>query len=156
MQTRFFPAIIERGATCFGVFFPDFPGCVTVGDTLDEAMLNAEEALAAHAELMLADGDPIPEPTEPAAAPRDPEVDEVARVLVRLDLPGKAKPINITLPEGLIARIDRAAEAMGHTRSSFLAEGARRLLREARTPPRAEARRAATKRLVRRKGRRRA
>ena len=32
----------------FGVSFPDFPGCITAGKTLDGARLMASEALALH------------------------------------------------------------------------------------------------------------
>ena len=31
-----YPAIVERGETCFGLCFPDLPGCVTVGETVQE------------------------------------------------------------------------------------------------------------------------
>jgi predicted RNase H-like HicB family nuclease len=129
MRTRYYPAIIEAGARgTFGVFFPDFPGCVTVGDTIDEAMSNAEEALAAHIGLGLEHGDAIPAPTDIKAVHVDDDIDVVARVLVRADLPGESRPLSITLPEGLVARIDRHARTLGYSRSAFLAEGARRLL----------------------------
>jgi predicted RNase H-like HicB family nuclease len=36
----------EEEGKAVGVWFPDLPGCFSVGDTLDEAMLNAREALA--------------------------------------------------------------------------------------------------------------
>ena len=42
-----YPAIIEGDEdTGYSVFFPDVPGCTSGGDTLQEAALNAEEALA--------------------------------------------------------------------------------------------------------------
>ena len=44
----------------YGVSFPDVPGCMTAGDTLDEAMENASEALVFHIEGMREDGDPLP------------------------------------------------------------------------------------------------
>jgi predicted RNase H-like HicB family nuclease len=47
----------------FGVSFPDFPGCITAGATLDEARAFAEEALALHVEGMIEDGEAIPEPS---------------------------------------------------------------------------------------------
>jgi predicted RNase H-like HicB family nuclease len=48
--------------TSYGVSFPDVPGCIAAGDTFEEALGNAAEALAAHLALMRADGDPIPTP----------------------------------------------------------------------------------------------
>ncbi len=44
----------------FGVSFPDFPGCVTAGKTLEEARRMAAEALALHIEGMIEDGDAVP------------------------------------------------------------------------------------------------
>jgi predicted RNase H-like HicB family nuclease len=48
--------------TSYGVSFPDQPGCISAGDTFEEAVANAAEALAAHLTLMRADGDTIPAP----------------------------------------------------------------------------------------------
>jgi predicted RNase H-like HicB family nuclease len=48
--------------TSYGVSFPDLPGCISAGDTFEEAVANAAEALAAHLALMRADGDTIPAP----------------------------------------------------------------------------------------------
>jgi predicted RNase H-like HicB family nuclease len=47
----------------FGVSFPDFPGCVATGKTLDEARRMAAEALAFHIEGTVEDGELIPEPS---------------------------------------------------------------------------------------------
>ena len=125
----YYPAIIETGdEPGFGVFFPDLPGCVSAGDTVQEAARRAEEALALNLAGMVEDGDPIPDPTPLDRIPTDPEVREVARLLVRAELPGRAVRLNITLDEGPLAAVDRAARARGFTRSGFLAEAARRLL----------------------------
>lgn len=43
------------------VSFPDLPGCVTRGETLNEALANAEDARRAWTEAMLADGGEIAE-----------------------------------------------------------------------------------------------
>jgi predicted RNase H-like HicB family nuclease len=138
MAARFFPAVVERGATNFGITFPDFPGCVSVGDSIEQAIEHGHEALAAHIELMLEDGDPIPEPS-PVEAPLPAwleGVGEVAlRTLVRVDLPGRAVRLSITMDEALAGAVDRAAAAQGFTRSGFLAEAARRMLRERADPP---------------------
>ena len=48
--------------TSYGVSFPDMPGCISAGDTFEEAVANAAEALAGHLALMRADGDAIPAP----------------------------------------------------------------------------------------------
>jgi predicted RNase H-like HicB family nuclease len=117
-----YPAVIDKDPDSdYGVTFPDFPGCVSAGSTLDEAVLGAHEALAGHAALMVADSEPLPEPTplEVVAAKREPFT--VAITLVPVTLPGKMQRVNITMDEGLLAEID----AVAGNRSRFLAEAAR-------------------------------
>jgi len=56
-------ALVHKDAsTSYGVSFPDVPGCIAAGDTFEEAVASAAEALAAHFALMKADGDTIPAP----------------------------------------------------------------------------------------------
>jgi len=121
VATVYYPAIVERGRRGYGVFFPDLPGCTSAGDTVTEAALNAEEALAGH--LLVAEqyGDDIPEPSALDRLDVDADVDEVARILVRGERKGRAVRINITLDEGLLAAIDKVAA----NRSGFLADAAR-------------------------------
>ncbi len=122
MTSVAYTAIVERGRHGFGVFFPDVPGCVSAGRTEQEVFANAEEALAGHLAEMLLGGESLPQRSEDI--PPDPEVDEYCRILVRVELPGKAVRLNITMDEGLVAAIDRVAS----NRSSFLAEAARTAL----------------------------
>jgi predicted RNase H-like HicB family nuclease len=87
MGIRHYPAIIEGDAqTGYSVFFPDLPGCTSGGDTLQEAALNAEDALAGHVDLMLQAGETLPEPSVLDALPRPVELDivEAGRLLVRV------------------------------------------------------------------------
>ena len=65
-----YPAIIEGGEDDYGIVFPDLPGIVAMGDTLEQAMVNAEEALRDYAIESARDGIPL-------AAPSAPEVVEV-------------------------------------------------------------------------------
>ena len=46
----------------FGISFPDFPGCVSDGETVDDALRRGAEALSFHVEGLMADGEPIPQP----------------------------------------------------------------------------------------------
>ncbi len=56
-------AIIHKDpGSDFGVSFPDFPGCITAGRTLDEAKEMALEALTGHIEVMREAGEPAPVP----------------------------------------------------------------------------------------------
>jgi len=86
--------------------------------------LNAEEALGGHLAVMAQYGDPIPEPSAIDAIGVDAEIDEVVRILVRGQRPGRAVRVQVSIDEGLLARIDRIAG----NRSGFLAEAAREKL----------------------------
>lgn len=124
-MARYFPAIVEQASDGFGVFFPDLPGCISAGATVQEAALNAEEALQAHIDLSAEHGDAIPEPSTLDQISVDPDVVEIARILVRAELPGRAIRVNITLPEDLLAAVDRHAARTGFSRSGLLAQAVR-------------------------------
>lgn len=57
-----FPALFEKDSESEGytVTFPDFDGCITEGDTLDEALYMAKDALAGYLYLSEKDGEEIP------------------------------------------------------------------------------------------------
>jgi predicted RNase H-like HicB family nuclease len=59
-------------STSYGVSFPDVPGCISAGDTFEQAVANAAEALTGHLALMKADGDAIPAPRSFEQLKRDP------------------------------------------------------------------------------------
>jgi predicted RNase H-like HicB family nuclease len=116
----------------YGVSFPDFPGCVTAGVTLDEARQEATEALALHLEGMAEDGTPIPEPStlEEVMAMRE-NRDAVAFLVPAPTRQARAVRVNITLPEDVLAEVDRAAGQQGLSRSAFLARAARSAMSDA-------------------------
>ena len=98
------------------------PGCVSAGRTEPEVFANAEEALSGHLAEMLRGGESLPQRSD--EIPTDPDGDEYCRIQVRVELPGKAVRLNITMDEGLVAAIDRVAT----NRSNFLSEAARAAL----------------------------
>lgn len=61
-DTMKFIIAIEPGTqtSAWGVAVPDLPGCFSAGDSLDEAMDNARQAIDQHVEIMIEDGAPIP------------------------------------------------------------------------------------------------
>jgi predicted RNase H-like HicB family nuclease len=69
-------AIIEDAApdNAVGVWFPDLPGCFSAGDTLDEALKNAPEAVSLWLEDLAQDGRAIPRARTPSELKADPEV----------------------------------------------------------------------------------
>ena len=70
--------------TSYGVDFPDLPGCVSGGETLDAALENAREALVLHVEGMLEDGEPLPAPSTVDAVIDDPHNRDALAVVVEL------------------------------------------------------------------------
>ncbi|WJH40521.1 type II toxin-antitoxin system HicB family antitoxin [Aliirhizobium terrae] len=110
----------------YGVSFPDFPGIVTAGTTLDEARQMAEEALAFHVDGMIEDGDAVPEPSSLENVMADETNRDGVAILVTLKTQTtKVVRVNITLPEDVLQTIDAYAEANGLSRSGFLARAAR-------------------------------
>lgn len=55
--------VIEEGATSFGAYVPDLPGCVAVGATRDEVRTLIQEAIEFQIEGLRADGQPVPAPS---------------------------------------------------------------------------------------------
>jgi predicted RNase H-like HicB family nuclease len=60
--------VIERGDGNYGAWAPDLPGCVAVGDTIEECEREMREAIQFHVEGLRADGEPVPVPAAVAAA----------------------------------------------------------------------------------------
>jgi predicted RNase H-like HicB family nuclease len=61
VKTSAYIALVHKDQdTSYGVSFPDVPGCISAGDTFEEAIDNASQALAGHLAAMKADHDPIP------------------------------------------------------------------------------------------------
>ena len=113
----------------FGVSFPDLPGCITAGITIEEARKLAAEALALHLEGMAADGEALPEPSPLETIMLEREHRDAVAILVDTPAPvTRAVRINITLPADVLAQIDKFAESEGLSRSGFLARAAKKEL----------------------------
>jgi predicted RNase H-like HicB family nuclease len=104
----------------FGVSFPDFPGCITAGRTLDEARDMAAEALTGHIEVMRETGEPLPDASTLDEVMNNPDFQDGVAFLVSIEEPGKTVRLNITLTEQELQEIDKHAREHGMTRSAFL------------------------------------
>lgn len=128
-MNRTYPVVIEKGDGVFGAFFPDLPGCVGAGDSVEEAFEDAQAALALHLAGMVEDGDPLPDATPLAdVALNDPEVTVVSVLLASAPVTGKTTRINITMDSTLLAAIDTVTT----NRSAWLADAALQALRASR------------------------
>lgn len=135
MARVYYMGVVERGLNgSFGVYFPDLPGCVSAGDSLEETVAGGQEALELHLEGMAEDGLDIPEPSLITAF--DPDEwpgSQVERIVMfPVDNPGAkvedsapAVRINMTMNQRLLSRVDAVAQARGLTRSGLLAIAAR-------------------------------
>ena len=126
-MTSYIGLIRKDADSDFGVDFLDFPGCVSAGDTLDEARRMAQEALELHVGGMVEDGEKLPTPSRLDAIMADAENADAVAFLVTLPEPAdRTVRVNITLPERLLRRIDARAK----NRSAFLARAAEKALAE--------------------------
>jgi len=123
--------IHKDAASDYGVSFPDFPGLITAGKTLDDARAMAAEALALHIEGLTEDGEAIPEPSTLETIMADPDNKTGVAILVSVKTKQpKSIRVNVTLPEDVLEQIDRYAEAHGLSRSGLLTQAAKKLIAE--------------------------
>ena len=81
-MTAYIALLRKDQGSDYGVDFPDFPGCVTAGTTLEEARRMAAEALEFHIQGMSEDGEAIPEPSLLDAVMADPHNRDAVAFLV--------------------------------------------------------------------------
>lgn len=119
-----YPVLIEAGSDerAWGIVVPDLPGCFSAGDSLEEAMANAEEAVASWIDAVLDDGGTIPPPSQAAGMLTKKKGWALAFIDVDPALmDDTVERINITIPRRVLKRIDAKARAVGESRSSYIA-----------------------------------
>lgn len=111
-------AVFEPSDSGYSVFFPDFPGCISVGDNMHDAIKMAKEALGLHYWAMERDGDEIPQPTYPPfddmeqgdfAVPI-----EIFPDIVRGTIENKAVKKTLTIPYWLNQEAERVGVNFSH------------------------------------------
>jgi predicted RNase H-like HicB family nuclease len=119
-------ALIHKDADSdYGVSFPDFPGCVTAGSTIDEARALATEALAFHVDGMREDRQRLPVPSSMESVMIERANREAVAFLVNLPERGERHVrIQVTMAAGLVREIDAHTD----NRSKFLATAAQQAL----------------------------
>jgi predicted RNase H-like HicB family nuclease len=110
----------------FGVSFPDFPGCITAGSSIDEAKDMAHDALSLHIKGMIEDGENIPAPSKLEDIMDDPDYADAAAILIVSvsEVKPRSVRVNITVQEDILRKIDKVAKKRGMSRSSFLVHAA--------------------------------
>ena len=120
-----YPALIDVKKGAYGVAFPDLPGIVAMGKTVDEAMINAEEALRDYAIEAVKDGEEIAQPSDLERVETPAGQTLVSVPLIRLS--GRRVRTHMTLDEGVAAFIDSEARRRGMTRTAYVEWMARRV-----------------------------
>jgi predicted RNase H-like HicB family nuclease len=118
---KYIAVINKENGKQYGVIFPDFLGCVTVGKNLEEAKEMAQEALQFHVDGMLQDGEDLP---------KTKTLDEIKKkykkaeifLVVAVKIKTKATRINISIDEKLLRKLDKFLLNSNETRSSFFAK----------------------------------
>ena len=120
-----YPALIEREAGVVGIVFPDLPGCVAAADSIDEALVNAEDVLRDWIDVAEEDGRSVPPPSalEDVRVPAG-----CALVSIPLVRPsGVPVRANLSLDSGVAAFIDSERKRRGMTRRAYVEWMARRI-----------------------------
>jgi predicted RNase H-like HicB family nuclease len=128
-MTQYIVLLHKNGRKGYGASFPDFPGCVSGGTTVEDTLREAAEALALHVDGMLEDGQKIPKPRSVEAIHQAGQdwvdlEDALVATVPLLPASGKAVRVQVTIDERLLARID----AVTKNRSAFLAQAATEIL----------------------------
>lgn len=94
----------------YGVAVPDLPGCYSAGDTLEEALANAKEAICLHLTDLAEQGALPPLPTPLSKLFKKEEFKGWSWAHVEIDetpFLGKSSKVNVTLPDLLTLKIDQ-------------------------------------------------
>jgi len=124
-----YPIVIEPAtdSTAFGVVVPDLEGCFSAGDSIDEAISNAAEAIELYLEQAIHDSGTIPKAKTIDEHIKNPDYQGWTWAFVETDiskLQSISKRFNITAPERVMQMVDIAAHSAGENRSEFLTKAA--------------------------------
>ena len=127
-------ALIDGKSGGYGVVFPDLPGCVAMGRSVEHALANAAEALRDWVEVIEENGETVPAPKSMEKLRRDRDVAKAlaaGATLATIPLvreTGKPTKANLSIDSGILAAIDEEAARRKLTRSAFVEMMARRIL----------------------------
>ncbi|MBS7698755.1 MULTISPECIES: type II toxin-antitoxin system HicB family antitoxin [unclassified Chelatococcus] len=132
-----YTVLIDGEAGAYGVVVPDLPGCSAMGETIEEALANAGEAMRDWTEVSEARGNAVPAPRAVEDLRRDADVREaLAEGATLASVPliresGRPAKANLSIDAGILAAIDEEAARQKLTRSAFIEWMAKRMLANA-------------------------
>lgn len=138
-MTKSYPVVLyavqENGSSSYSALAPDFPGCISSGPSLQEALKNMRQALDLHLQALIESGETVPEPSTVDEVRKGNDAEAIYGVI---DLPlseiqekalaRKSTRINVTFPGDLLHDIDEYCEQNGLARSRFFQLLAERFL----------------------------
>ncbi|MGM0563661.1 MAG: type II toxin-antitoxin system HicB family antitoxin [Pseudomonadota bacterium] len=127
------PIVVHKDAnSVYGVTVPDLAGCFSSGETYDQAIEMAKDAIEFHLEGLVMNGENIPDIKTIEELQLTGEFDDAhSWAIVEVDLTkyaSQTKRINVSIPQFVLNQIDQYAQLSGKSRSSVLAEGALKLV----------------------------
>jgi predicted RNase H-like HicB family nuclease len=134
MKQRVYYGSVCKGPNSLGISFLDFPGCISVGDTMEEVIAMGHEALQLHVDGMIEDGEPIPEPSDVTIErtalefddPDDPIEGEVWIAIVPILVEVRSREADIPVP--IKASLFRKVGEVAKNREKFIMDATRREL----------------------------
>lgn len=115
MAMVLYPAIIEKAKDGFGVWFPDIDGCVTGGDTIEEATAMAAEVLS----FWFEDAQDVPPASSYEAAKKRARSGDIV-MLVPARIAERLERVNISITDATRAMGDALAAEEGTSRSGLV------------------------------------
>ena len=102
MRKQSYLAVLEPTDDGYGVFYPDFPGCISFGSSIEDAQKGAKEALELHVYGMEKDNEPLPTPAKTLST-EEMQGNIVTSVtifpdLVKNEMDNKRVKTNVTIP----------------------------------------------------------
>ena len=118
-----YPAIFYKDENGYSVVFYDIE-LATMGDTLEEALIMAEEALTGRISLLLKDGETLPNPTaiEDIEKPKDAEFITLVKTDRKYLAQEKSVRKNLTIPAWLNIQAEKAGVNFSKTLQDALCE----------------------------------
>ena len=120
-----YPVYVHKDEdTAYGLTFPDFEGCFSAADEMQDIQRMAQEAVELHF-----DGEDLklPKPSSPEQWLGDERFQDGFCLLIDIDtrkINTKSVRINVSMSESLVKRIDAVAKRQHLSRSAFLAKSA--------------------------------
>ena len=90
-----YPVVIHKDPeSYYGVTIPDLPGCFSAGDTVEDALTQAVEAIECYLEGLLLDSEPIPNPKDITFHTNNPDYADGLWETVSVDLAGLVREVS--------------------------------------------------------------